>query len=73
MFAMTSCGKKEQKMCFLSLRDASLFLIFRKGSVQQYVPDVMSQYDRTSLILSSTSCGCLHRSATTQKLHRAAI
>ncbi len=44
MFAMAFCGKKEQKMRSLNLRDASLFLFFRKGSVQQYVPDVMSQY-----------------------------
>jgi hypothetical protein len=44
MFAVTCCGKKEQKMRSLSLRGASLFLFFRKGSVQQYVPDVMSQY-----------------------------
>jgi hypothetical protein len=44
MFTMTSCGKEEQKMHSLSLRDASLFLFFHKGLVQQYVPDVMSQY-----------------------------
>jgi hypothetical protein len=45
MFAMTSCGKNEQKMRSLSLRETSRFLLFRKASVQQYVPDVMSQYD----------------------------
>jgi hypothetical protein len=48
MFAVTSCGKKEQKMRSLSLREPSLFLFFRKGSVQQYVPDVMSQYATAS-------------------------
>jgi hypothetical protein len=44
MFAVTSCEKKEQKMRSLSLRDGSLFLFFRKESVQQYVPDVLSKY-----------------------------
>jgi hypothetical protein len=41
MFAMTSCGKNEQKMRSLNLRETSRFLLFRKASVQQYVPDVM--------------------------------
>jgi hypothetical protein len=31
MFAMTSCGKKEQKMRSLRLRDASLFLFSAKA------------------------------------------
>jgi hypothetical protein len=43
-FAVTSCGKKEQKVHSLSLRDALLLLFFCKGAVQQYVPDVMGQY-----------------------------
>ncbi len=30
-------------MRFLSLRDASLFLFFHKGSVQQYVPDILQR------------------------------
>lgn len=48
MFAMTSCGKYEQMAPSLSLREATFFLFFRKGSVQEYVPDVMSQYGSSS-------------------------